>query len=75
MVQPMPIYTAVRHERPWRDWKDPEFPFTEGSDHAGPEHTKAHPAWFQWFEFNPYEIGCDELKGRLRRLLEVGLFG
>ncbi|RUP47452.1 hypothetical protein BC936DRAFT_145719 [Jimgerdemannia flammicorona] len=60
--QPLPIYTAVRHERPWKDWKDPDYPFTEGSDHTSAEHTEAQNSWFQWFEFNPYEIGCDELK-------------
>jgi phospholipase A2 len=56
---PLPIYTAVRHEIPVLD---------EANDKA-----KAHPtpeqlvresrneAWFQWFEFTPYEFFCEEL--------------
>lgn len=31
--QPMPILTAVRHERPWKDWKSPTEPF-DRSDQA-----------------------------------------
>lgn len=58
--EPMPIITAIRHERPWKDWKDKEHPFGE-ADHAEGEHADAPDAWFQWFEFTPYEVGCDEI--------------
>jgi phospholipase A2 len=58
--EPLPILTAIRHERPWKDWVDKEHPFSE-FDHSSKEHTSSSDAWFQWFEFTPYEIGCDEL--------------
>ncbi|KAJ5548067.1 hypothetical protein N7513_005301 [Penicillium frequentans] len=54
---PMPIYTAVRHEIPMVEDKD------EGK-RAIPEEMmrKANrEAWFQWFEFTPYEFFCEEL--------------
>lgn len=58
--EPLPIMTAIRHERPWKDWADKEHPF-RGADHAMGHHSDAPEAWFQWFEFTPYEVGCDEL--------------
>lgn len=59
--EPLPIMTAIRHERPWKDWADKEHPFKEV--HAAGEQTETNPeAWFQWFEITPYEIGCDELE-------------
>ncbi|KAK8031693.1 cytosolic phospholipase A2 [Apiospora arundinis] len=59
-AHPLPILTAIRHERPWKDWADPEHPFKE-EEPTGREHQEAKDAWFQWFEMTPYEIGCDEL--------------
>lgn len=59
--QPMPILTAIRHERPWRQWADEEHPFKE-PDHGTKEHAGALDAWFQWFEMTPFEVGCDELE-------------
>ena len=47
--QPMPIMTAIRHERPWKDWSDAEHPFKE-PDHATGDHADAKDAWFQWYE-------------------------
>lgn len=59
--EPLPIMTAVRHERPWKDWHDKEHPFKE--EHAAGEDDEDSPeAWFQWFEITPYEVGCDELE-------------
>jgi phospholipase A2 len=58
---PLPLMTAIRHERPWRDWVDKEHPFKE-PDHSSGEHAMAHDAWFQWFEMSPYEVGCDEIQ-------------
>ena len=58
--EPLPILTAVRHERPWKDWVDKTQPFRE-PDHSTLEHREVQEAWFQWFEMTPYEIGCDEL--------------
>lgn len=45
--QPLPIMTAIRHERPWKDWPDKEHPFKE-ADHGGGDHAEAKDAWFQW---------------------------
>lgn len=58
--EPLPIMTAVRHERPWKDWKDEEQPFAD-PDHGRGDHVSAENAWFQWYEMTPYEIGCDEI--------------
>ncbi|WPG99744.1 cytosolic phospholipase a2 beta [Acrodontium crateriforme] len=60
-AEPLPIITAIRHERPWKDWKDSEHPFAE-PDHASGDHADAKDAWFQWFEMTPYEVGCDEIE-------------
>ncbi|KAM7202857.1 Acyl transferase/acyl hydrolase/lysophospholipase [Rhypophila sp. PSN 637] len=54
---PMPIYTAVRHEIPELDEKEPDdtSPVSEqAKDRAKRE------AWFQWFEMTPYEFFCEE---------------
>ncbi|KAK3939550.1 acyl transferase/acyl hydrolase/lysophospholipase [Diplogelasinospora grovesii] len=59
--EPLPILTAIRHERPWKDWADPEHPFSN-EDASTSEHSNARDAWFQWFEMTPYEVGCDELE-------------
>jgi phospholipase A2 len=50
---PLPIYTAVRHE----------IPLTEQNEKTPEEaEIKARKeAWFQWFEFTPYEFWCEEL--------------
>lgn len=54
---PMPIYTAVRHE----------IPDLAGSNSLEPNHPSAdakelakQEAWFQWFEMTPYEFFCEE---------------
>lgn len=44
---PMPIYTAVRHEIP-------------EEEQAKATQAKQAPAWFQWFEITPYEFFCEE---------------
>ncbi|KJX98836.1 cytosolic phospholipase A2 zeta like protein [Zymoseptoria brevis] len=51
--QPMPIYTAVRHEIP-------DAPDDLSEAKAGRFSTK-HNDYFQWFEWTPYEFFCDEL--------------
>lgn len=59
--QPLPIYTAVRHE----------IPFVGGENEKGEiitEETKelaskAGESWFQWFEATPYELFCEDLEG------------
>jgi phospholipase A2 len=59
-AEPLPILTAIRHERPWKDWADSEKPFKEPK--ATKDEVKVKDAWFQWFEISPYEVGCDELE-------------
>ncbi|KAK4236978.1 acyl transferase/acyl hydrolase/lysophospholipase [Achaetomium macrosporum] len=54
---PLPIYTAVRHEIPELDSPDYGGPGSlseEAKDRARRE------AWFQWFEITPYELFCEE---------------
>ncbi|CAK7271950.1 hypothetical protein SEPCBS57363_004884 [Sporothrix epigloea] len=60
---PMPIYTAVRHEIPGleetgiTDEPTPENAKTKSeSDETAPKKD----AWFQWFEITPYELFCEE---------------
>lgn len=60
-AEPMPILTAIRHERPWKDWVDKEHPFKD-ADPGTKEHEEAQDAWFNWFEISPIEVGCDELE-------------
>lgn len=56
-AHPLPIYTAVRHE----------IPVVERQiNHVGRERQKLlkesrSEAWFQWYEFTPYEFFCEEL--------------
>ncbi|KAL1922471.1 uncharacterized protein VTP21DRAFT_10010 [Calcarisporiella thermophila] len=56
--QPMPIYSAVRHERPWKNYAAESDPF---DDRLSVEN-EATDAWYQWFEFSPYWVGNDELQ-------------
>lgn len=51
---PLPIYTAVRHEIPLDEQKDM-------TDRIAAEAKARREAWFQWFEFTPYEMWCEEL--------------
>ncbi|KAI8629564.1 cytosolic phospholipase A2 zeta [Xylariaceae sp. FL1651] len=54
---PMPIYTAVRHEIPDIDGAataPDSSPSKEAKEIAKQE------AWFQWFEITPYEFFCEE---------------
>lgn len=50
---PLPIYTAVRHEIP------SELKTRETAPEALKEEAKKE-AWFQWFELTPYEFFCEE---------------
>ncbi|KAK4992084.1 hypothetical protein LTR66_006381 [Elasticomyces elasticus] len=51
---PLPIYTAVRHEIP----KEDQFDGTR----AEMREKARKEAWFQWFEWTPYEFFCEELE-------------
>lgn len=59
-AHPMPIYTAVRHEIPVIEAIKDEEP----KEQATPEkliRASQSEAWFQWFEFTPFEFFCEEL--------------
>ncbi|ESZ91634.1 cytosolic phospholipase A2 zeta [Sclerotinia borealis F-4128] len=56
---PMPIYTAVRHEIPIIE----ELSDEEKQKETASEATKVkavQEAWFEWFEITPYEMFCEE---------------
>ncbi|KAI1876925.1 uncharacterized protein JN550_000997 [Neoarthrinium moseri] len=53
---PLPIYTAVRHEIP-----DIEgVTAAEGHASEKAKEVAKQEAWFQWFEMTPYEFFCEE---------------
>ncbi|KAI0152400.1 FabD/lysophospholipase-like protein [Hypoxylon sp. NC0597] len=54
---PLPIYTAVRHEIPDITEKT-STPSTASSERA--KEIAKQEAWFQWFELTPYEFFCEE---------------
>ncbi|KAI1450275.1 FabD/lysophospholipase-like protein [Annulohypoxylon stygium] len=54
---PMPIYTAVRHEIP--DIVD-ELSKSGVTSQGRAEEIAKKQAWFQWFELTPYEFFCEE---------------
>ena len=59
-ANPMPIYAAVRHEIPIEEVKKGKSTSDKGVDAVKQEAKKE--AWFQWFEFTPYELSCEELE-------------
>lgn len=54
---PLPIYTAVRHEIPIESKNEIE----ESQIPDSAKENAQKEAWFQWFEFTPYELWCEEL--------------
>ncbi|KAL0930432.1 phospholipase a2 [Colletotrichum truncatum] len=50
---PLPIYTAVRHEIP-----DVSLDGADATEAA--KEVAKQEAWFQWFEITPYEFFCEE---------------
>jgi cytosolic phospholipase A2 len=46
---PLPIYTAVRHE------------ISQAISNSTTVQEKRHQSWFQWFEFTPYEFWSEEI--------------
>lgn len=57
---PLPVYTAVRHEIPIEE-KTPENEKASGTVSDAAKEKAKQEAWFQWFEFTPYELFCEEL--------------
>ncbi|MCJ1474503.1 hypothetical protein MMC13_003161 [Lambiella insularis] len=60
-ANPLPIYTAVRHEIPLDELKTIKEKMEGGASEETKEKAKQE-AWFQWFEFTPYEFWCEELE-------------
>lgn len=56
---PMPIYTAVRHEIPIMEELSEEEKQTGTATEATKEKA-IKEAWFEWFEITPYEMFCEE---------------
>lgn len=57
---PLPVYTAVRHEIPFEEETSEDERARGIISDAAKEKAKQE-AWFQWFEFTPYELFCEEL--------------
>jgi len=58
-ANPLPIYAAVRHEIPIEEQKTEDEKAKGETTDAVKEKAKRE-AWFQWFEFTPYELWCEE---------------
>ncbi|KAI3338707.1 acyl transferase/acyl hydrolase/lysophospholipase [Ustulina deusta] len=54
---PLPIYTAVRHEIPDIDGAITD---SNGSPSEKAKEIAKKEGWFQWFELTPYEFFCEE---------------
>ncbi|CAG8479875.1 3856_t:CDS:2 [Ambispora gerdemannii] len=57
---PMPIYTTIHHFRPWKHSLTFEEAATLLDAKKILEEHEKKTDHFQWFEFTPFEIGCDE---------------
>lgn len=57
---PMPIYSAVRHEIPIAETETDQ-ERAEGNITDVTKKKAMQKAWFQWFEFTPYEMWCEDL--------------
>ncbi|KAL8937752.1 MAG: hypothetical protein Q9211_003525 [Gyalolechia sp. 1 TL-2023] len=60
-AHPLPIYTAVRHEIPLEENKADDGKGVKTASPATKEKAKQE-AWFQWFEFTPYELWSEEVE-------------
>ena len=58
-ANPMPIYAAVRHEIPIDEVREGKKRREKAVEIVKQEAKKE--AWFQWFEFTPYELWCEDL--------------
>lgn len=60
-ANPLPIYSAVRHEIPLEEQRTEEEKLKGETSDAAKEKAK-QKAWFQWFEFTPYELFCEDFE-------------
>ncbi|CAG8534774.1 8629_t:CDS:2 [Diversispora eburnea] len=56
----MPLYVSTYHNRPWEDTLNAEEAALFPNYEEMYEIHKMKKDYYQWYEFNPYEIGCDE---------------
>ncbi|MCJ1338274.1 hypothetical protein MMC09_003560 [Bachmanniomyces sp. S44760] len=67
-AHPLPIYAAVRHEIPVEVQEEESKKQSDYHQVPSPvikekaEQKAKQEAWFQWFEFTPYELWCEELE-------------
>lgn len=63
--QPLPIYTAVRHEIPTVGAINEENKTIDEGEKskAIEEDAKSAESWFQWFELTPYEFYSEDMEG------------
>ena len=59
-AHPLPIYTAVRHEIPLEEVESEHGKSPRVSASEATKDKAKQEAWFQWFEFTPYELWCEE---------------
>lgn len=68
-VVPMPIYNAVRHKIVSKENTDSDSKKDQSSlnQNTGKKYESSEPTGssssFQYFEFTPYEVGCEEIGG------------
>ena len=60
-ANPLPIYAAVRHQIPLEEQRTEDKRAKAETTDAVKEKAK-QKAWFQWFEFTPYELFCEEFE-------------
>ncbi|KGO73868.1 Acyl transferase/acyl hydrolase/lysophospholipase [Penicillium italicum] len=60
-ANPLPIYTAVRHEIPVEAIENSNDQTKKNTTPEQIVKESRKEAWFQWFEFTPYEFFCEEL--------------
>ncbi|MDI1485304.1 MAG: hypothetical protein OHK93_000441 [Ramalina farinacea] len=59
-ANPLPIYSAVRHEIPIQEHVDEDASKMTKVTKSIKEKAERE-AWFQWFEFTPYEFFCEDI--------------
>lgn len=62
--QPLPIYTAVRHEIPGVGAENEENKTVDEAEkqEAIDESAQQDTSWFQWFELTPYEVYSEDME-------------
>ncbi|CAG8781137.1 19512_t:CDS:2, partial [Dentiscutata erythropus] len=56
----LPLYAAIYDNRPWKDYLEPEYAALIPNYEQVLEKHKMKNGYFQWYEFTPFEVGCEE---------------